>query len=229
MKVSRRTDKGKVYFIVSDLDDKCRRAVKDLNFEETERGFARSFPSTSRSLDRIFQRFALHAEEMILHTAGALRPNWESALADLLRRMGDANVDWWLTGSAAMAIRNVGVVPRDIDLVTTGVGSRRLGRLLFDWLVEPLQKSEGWVAKWFGRAFQHSRIEWVGDVEPSVDRPEPSDFGPEAAKRLELAKWHGFEIRVPPLALQLRVSERRGLVERANQIRETMATTSQVN
>ena len=55
----------------------------------------------------------------------------------------------------------------------------------------------------------------VGDVDPSVDSPEPSDFGPVAAGKLEVVDWHGFKIRVPPLDLQLRVSERRGLFERA--------------
>ena len=122
------------------------------------------------------------------------------------------------------------VVPRDIDLVVeTGEDAEKLGKALSDWLVEPVQRSEGWVARWFGRAFKAARIEWVGEVEAWVDRPEPSDFGPVARRNLRwpvgVESRYGFHF----LELQLRVSERRGLIERANRIRETMATTSPVS
>jgi len=223
LRLSRTTVDERVFFIVSDLNVKYHHAVRELGFQQTETGFARIFPATSPALDQIFRRFALHAEEMILHAASALIPKWEDALSNLLERIVGGDLDWWLTGSAALAIRHVDVTPRDIDLVTTGPGARRLAELLQDWLVEPLQQSEGWVAKWFGRAFNRSRIEWVGDVEPSVDSPEPSDFGPVAAGKLEVVDWHGFKIHVPPLDLQLRVSERRGLFERARNIREIIA------
>lgn len=206
------------------MDKAHYRAVKDLNFQETKTGFARIFPSTAPSLDWIYRNFALHVEEMILQAAGALLPDWESALASLVERVKNENVDWWLTGSAALAIRGASVVPRDLDLVTTGIGARKFGKVLHDWLVEPVQQVEGWVAKWFGRAYHYSRIEWVGDVEAWVDRPAPSDFGPAAAEKLELVLWRGHEIQVPPLELQLGVSERRGLNERAKRIREIIRT-----
>jgi hypothetical protein len=206
LKVSRETIEGKVYFIVSDLGKAYYRAVKDLNFQETVNGFARIFPATAPSLDRIYQNFALHVEEMILQSAGVLQPQWESTLDHLVEITKRESVDWWLTGSAALAIRKVTIVPRDIDLVTTGSDAQRLGKLLSDWLVEPVQQAEGWVAKWFGRAYHRSRIEWVGDVEAYVDRPAPSDFGPAAAGKLDLVHWRGHEIRVPPLELQLGVA-----------------------
>lgn len=40
------------------------------------------------------------------------------------------------------------------------------------------------------------------------------DQGPIAASRLEVIRWRGYDIRVPPLELQLEVSRRRGLGER---------------
>lgn len=219
MKFSRETVDGKVYFTVLDLDNSYHKAVKDLNFQKTENGFARVFPATTPSLDEIYQNFALHAKEMILQAAGELLPDWESALASLVERLKIENVDWWLTGSAALAIRGASIVPRDLDLVTTELGARKFDKLLRDWLVEPVQQTEGWLAKWFGRAYHHSRIEWVGDVEAWVDRPEPSDFGPIAASRLETVRWRDHDLRVPPLDLQLAVSERRGMTERAIKIR----------
>ncbi len=114
MRLSRTTVDEKVFFIVSDLDTKYHQAVGDLGFQQTETGFARIFPATSPALDQISLRFALHAEEMILHAAGALRPKWEDALSNLLQRIVGDDLDWWLTESAALAIRQVDVTPRDI-------------------------------------------------------------------------------------------------------------------
>lgn len=62
------------------------------------------------------------------------------------KESGTEDVDWWLTGSAALAIRHVAVVPRDIDLVVeTGEDAEKLGEALSNWLVEHVQRSEGWL------------------------------------------------------------------------------------
>lgn len=51
-----------------------------------------------------------------------------------------------------------------------------------------------------------------------MDEPEPVDYGPAAASRLEHVTWRGHRIAVPPLDLQLAVANRRGLADRARLI-----------
>jgi len=212
----------KVCFVVTELDPIQSRAVKDLGFSESQGGYARCFPSDHPMPRDIFERFSSHIEEMVSQSSGTLRPNWESALESFLQRMTPRNVpNWWLTGSPALAVKGIEVVPHDIDLVVaTGNDAQELGRVMSDWLVEPIQQSRGWVARWFGRAFKDARIEWVGDVDASVDQPEPSDFGPTAAARLQTVRWRGFTVMVPPIELQLAVCVRRGMTDRAKKIRE---------
>jgi hypothetical protein len=134
------------------------------------------------------------------------------------------DVDWWLCGSAALAVRGIEIIPRDIDVITDEVGAYRLGKILQDYLIEPLMDTQGWICKAFGKAFLDATIDIAGGIEESVDIPEPSDFGPEAEKNLEKINWHGYELRVPPLKLQLRQSEKRGLTNRKEKIR-TMLTS----
>ena len=110
------------------------------------------------------------------------------------------------------------IEPRDIDLVVADADAASLGMLLLDHLYEPVMPVEGWICNWFGRAFLHARIEWVGGVHETVDQESISDFGPTAAVRLETVVWQDREIRVPPLDLQLEVSRRRGLTERVEMI-----------
>jgi hypothetical protein len=222
LRISRKTARGKTYFLVSELDAQYHKVVKNLGFVEAEDGFARVFEVETPQLDQIFARFALFAEEMILQAAGTRPGPWDKALLSFLQRASGENVDWWLTGSAALAVRGIDLVPRDLDIITDSEGAQQLGRAMSDWLVEPVQESHDWIARWFGRAFNQARIEWVGDVEKSVDERGPSDFGPAAGTRLQTIRWRGHPIRIPPLELQLAVCERRGLKERVQKIKHAL-------
>src|SRR5829696_1322769 len=196
------------------------------------RAFSRARPSIRgrRRRARPPRRRALAAPRGDLRTlrggrpetdrAGGRPPAWDAALELVLDRA--SHVDWWLTGSAALALRGLPVAPRDVDLVTTLSGAWELGERLSDVLVEPLSTSADWVAEVFGRAYGPARIEWVGGVRAWVDEPEPADLGPYAAARLETVEWRGHAIRVPPLVLQLASSSRRGLEDRVAAIQRAL-------
>jgi len=225
MRIIRKTAGSKTYFLVSELDPSYHRAARDLGFVEADDGFGRAFETDTPHLAKIFARFASSAEEMILQTAGARPVPWDKALLNFLQRASAENVDWWLAGSAALAVRRIDLVSRDLDIITDSEGARQLGRAMSEWLVEPVQESHGWIARWFGRAFADARIEWVGDVEKWVDDRGPSDFGPMARARLQTVHWNGYTIRVPPLEMQLEACERRGLEDRSRKIQQALGRT----
>lgn len=68
----------------------------------------------------------------------------------------------------------------------------------------------------------HARVEWIGAPIPECDQHGITEFGPSAESRLEMIRWHGYEVLVPPLDIQLQVSKRRGMGERAALIRQAM-------
>ena len=96
---------------------------------------------------------------------------WEAALDAFLDRVDGREICWWLTRSAALAVRGLDITPRDLDLVVDDEGAGQLGELLAEWLVEPVTPVTDWVSRWWERAFLHARIEWVGGVEPQADEP----------------------------------------------------------
>ena len=214
-----RTMGQRTSFVVGELSPAYHQAARDLYYSPVDDGFAKAYPADTPHLGRIYRNFERRAEEMILQMAGVRPVPWDQALLGFFSILGDEPVDWWLAGSGALAVRGLEIAPRDLDIITDDVGAQRLGVLLLDYLVEPVQRSEGWISNWFGRAFLHARLEWVGGVHQSVDQPLATDFGAAAASRLETVSWHGKAIRVPPLDLQLQVSERRGLTERADRIK----------
>ena len=193
------------------VEPALQEAATTLGFVREGDTFVRSFPEDARWLAEAWDNFVRHAETMLQQTAEGAAP-WDEALLAFIDRV--EGVDWWLAGSGALAVRGVEVSPRDLDVVTDSPGAQRLGELLVDALVEPVFAGEGWIARWWGRAFLGARVEWVAEVASWVDDPEPADFGPAAAAGLETVSWRGHGLRVPPLELQLAVAERRGLTDR---------------
>ncbi len=222
MKTLLRTKGTHTSLIIADLDPAYFKVVQALEYDEIEAGFAKTYPANTPHLASIFRHFSRCAEEMILQAADVHPVPWEEALLAFLQRTEWQNVNWWLVGSAALAVRGLKIVPHDIDLCVDDVSAHTLGVLLGDCLIEPVQNVRGWICNWFGRAFLHARIEWVGGVDEHLDEDEVSDFGPIAASRKETITWHGYGIQVPPLDLQLQVSERRGLTSRVEQIKRAL-------
>ena len=205
-------------FVITELDLAYHDTVRSLYYSPVKDGFSKSFPSDTPHLDRIFVNFERYCEEMILQMVGAHPVPWDKALKYFLRIAKGQNINWWLTGSAALAVRGIDITPHDIDLIVDDTNAVKLGELLQDYVIEPVVPTVGWIANRFGRAFRHARLEWVGGVHDDVDKPYVRDFGPAAANRLEVVNWRGETIRVPPLQLQLQENQRRGLVGRVEKI-----------
>jgi hypothetical protein len=213
------------WLVVETDEPALRLALDELLFRKCEGGgHAKRFPAGSLTAP-IFERFRDRALVLLRQTARLEPVPWAEALRDSAGRLDHAGIDWWLTGSAALAVRGLAVPPRDLDLVVSEGGAREAASAFEDALIEPLVATEGWFCRWFGRAFIGARVEWVGGVTSAADAPEPTDFGLVAAASLERVSWRGLSIRVPPLTLQRRVSERRGLVERVRAI-DTLLDTA---
>lgn len=197
-------------------------AVGRAGFASRDGYWCKRFPDDTPHLDRAWSNFQRLVLPMLRQTAGLDPVPWADALQEVCHRLEPAGVDWWLTGSAALAVRGIPVVPGDLDLVVSDGDALRVGELLLDGLIEPVAPAD-WFCSWWGRAMlppggadpagggAGARVEWVGGVGPAADEPLPTDFGLAAAARLETVRWRDWSVRVPPLDLQRAVSVRRGL------------------
>jgi hypothetical protein len=205
--------------LVVETDDVAYRvALIELFFEEQNGRHVKCFPAGTLS-DEIFRRFEFHLDALLRQTARLEPAPWQRALSETAVRLDDAGVEWWLTGSAALAVRGIPVDPRDLDLVVSDdEGAAATATAFGDALIEPAVPVESWFCRWWGRAWIGARVEWVGGVSDAADEPLPTDFGLVAAASLETIRWDGLTISVPPLELQRAVSERRGLTDRVRLI-----------
>lgn len=95
---------------------------------------------------------------------------------------------------------------------------------MFDQLgyFAPVVDTNGWLTRDFGVIFLHARIDIASDPQDILDIPEPVDCGPYARQNLETIQWNEYEIKVPPLELQLNVNKRRERTDRVKLIEEFM-------
>lgn len=205
-------DGAEARFVVTDVDPALRTSAAELLTPCSE-GFERRLPWRGE-VEATFERFSAAITRMLRQHAGLEPVPWQLAL----RRFADAvddDVDWCLVGSGALALRGIAVAPRDIDVVVAEQDFGRVVSHLRDHLVEGVCETDDWIARWFCRAFLDGRVECVAGIAAWVDTPEPSDFGAAAWTRRERLAWSGIDVAVPPLDLQLAVTRRRGLMERA--------------
>jgi hypothetical protein len=197
-----------------------RQQLVQAGFQKASDALFVRYVDSPSGLQEIFENFSRHIEEILLQHARLEPVPWESALREFLRRVQDVELEWWLSGSAALAVRGIDIAPRDLDFAVAD--SHALGRLLQDALVEPVTRMREWVAEWFGRAFLGALVEWVSDVRSPIVDDHGLEQGAEAASRLERVQWEGHVIPVTPLDLQLVVAERRGQRDRAEKIRQLL-------
>jgi hypothetical protein len=230
MRFDRRTAGGRTEFWVFDVDPGLHGALELMAWEPAagdatggvRQGWRRTFDAAPQ-VDRAFENVQRLLEPALRQSAGIDPVPWPDALAEVCARFGPAGVDWWLAGSAALAVRGAALVPGDLDLIVSAADSCRAGDLFADGLIEPVTRAEWPLSEWWGRAFAGARIEWAGGVTAAADEPDVTDFGLTAAAALETIRWRGRDIRVPPLSLQRAVSVRRGLDSRVVIIDQILA------
>jgi len=149
---------NEVVFVLSDVDPVYHQAVRDLGYDEADGVFRRTLPVTTPDLDRVCSNFARYAEAMVLQTARVQPVPWEQALHAFLDLVEPLEINWWLAGSAALAVRGLDITPRDFDVNVDDAGAHMLGVVLQDYLVEPVSNLD-WFCNWWGRAFLHARFE----------------------------------------------------------------------
>ena len=100
-------DEGTVWFAVGEIGPELAEAARRvlMGYEHTGPEWRRSYPVGAPHLEQAWQNFARYIEP-VLRQAARLDPiPWRDALRELCQRTSGQPVNWWLTGSAALAVR----------------------------------------------------------------------------------------------------------------------------
>lgn len=212
-------DRDVAVFRVHTAQRLCAERLAHIGFEAQADGcFERRLTATPQ-VQQIHARFAKNLRTIVLQSARLTHVPWEDALDEAAERLAHSGIDWWLYGSAALAVRGLEVDPGDVDLAVED--AHHAGRIFEDVLIEPVSGPLDWVMRWGGRGFHGALFEWSAEPSPHADA-SPCEHGRWAAGQLETVSWRGRRLRLPPLHVHHAVSVHRGDHERANQVRRLM-------
>lgn len=199
---------------ISDFDLKYEPVLQMCFYENDKGTYIKKYPNNAKYLDLMKNRYQKYAKAMFDQLGYFSEVPWEKGLKSFCSTIEGSGIDWWLTGSVATCIRGIELKPHDIDIMVDSSQLDRFTELFKDYLIEPIIDSSGWVVKNFGVMFMDVRIDIAGDPFDILDKPYPVDCGPYAKNHLEIIKWEGFEIKIPPLELQLYVNKKRNRNDR---------------
>ncbi len=215
---------GSSEFLAYDVDPRFDDVMEALAWQRSAHGWRRPVGCAVAAARPALENLSKYMLPLLRQAAELDPVPWQDALDEVCRRFAEAGgVDWFLGGSAALAVRGAPISPHDLDLIVSEADSVRVGELLADCILEPVATGEWPLSLWWGRAFLHARVEWAGGMTAAADEPDVTDFGPAAARMLDEVRWRDWRLRVPPLALQRAVSERRGLTARVGLIDDLIA------
>ncbi len=222
MNVSFKEIDNQMEFRLTDVDDKYIPVFEMCYYSRDSEGFFKRFSKDIENLELIMSNFSNQAENMFNQLGYFTPVLWEEALEEFCVRIQGSDIRWWLTGSCACCIRGIELNPHDVDIIIDSRDKQKVIDLFLNWIIEPIVDASGWVTKDFGVLFKHARIDIASDPNPVLDSPEPVDCGPYAQAHLETVDWRGYKIKVPPLHLQEYVNRKRGRIDRADMIRDTI-------
>jgi len=200
---------GQVWFRIVNADPRYFPVFRRCYYLEDDQGFYKVYPESYPNLEVIQKNFIHHGEDMF-NQLGYFSPiPWEEGLESFIKRVDRMDIGWWLTGSCAVCVRGIRLMPHDVDIVVNSSDIPALMELFKGDIFEPIVSTEGWVTKDFGVLFLACRIDIASDPASCLDDPEPVDCGPYAKMHLEVISWRGHLISIPPLALSIAVNKKR--------------------
>ena len=195
---------GRTVVVALGVQPELQLVLRGIGFDDRDDSFVLEVQGDDKQSRSIVVNWERHGEAVVEQAVGLRDVPWADALRTFARTIDGSGVWWFLVGSGGLAVRGFDVAPGDIDVATDREGIEALAKIFRDQLLTPVVDTRGWsVSELMTRLFLAARIDLVGNVRPAVDDPQPRPFGPEAASRIEMVEWDGFEIPVAPLDLQL--------------------------
>ncbi|WDV46415.1 hypothetical protein PV797_01660 [Clostridiaceae bacterium M8S5] len=218
MEISFEQSKDSIVYRISDFDKKYKDILEMCYYEADDKTYIKKFPSNTKNINKIMSNYKENAQNMFNQLGYFRAIPWEKALLEFLKMVHLEGVDWWLVGSCAACLRGIPLNPHDVDIMIDSKDVDKINEIFQDHIVEPIIDTNGWLTKDFGVIFLHARIDIASDPQKCLDIPQPVDCGPYAKENLEVLSWNGFDIKVPPIELQLYVNKIRNRTERVNLI-----------
>lgn len=133
---------------VEEAEDKYHEIIKGAYFEKCEDRFIKKYSKNIVDKDVISENFTRLGEKMF----SQIENRWEEALEIIIDKCAEHDIEYYLIGSCADAVRGARVKPHDIDIMVNTKDFYKIRDVFIDYMVEPFEDNGGdWVVRYFGR------------------------------------------------------------------------------
>lgn len=191
--------------IASDVPEDFRPMLRGLGFEPGPGGLSWEHSSDGPGWDDLARNWPQHGARYVDQCLGIERPDWRSALNWITGVADAVEADWFVVGSAGLAVRGIDVDPGGVELAMDEAGADRLACRVGEHVMQPIGPAEGWPFSRYGRLFRDAPVQVIGGM---LDQSWPSPWDSAGREQLETVVWQNRPLRVTALGRELQHARR---------------------
>ena len=204
-------------FFAEDVDEKYWDYFKENLWWQIGNSFIKSYDNV-RDFEYCADNFTRYGETAIKQQLKILPAPWEKALDSFIPEIKKLGVDWYVHGSAAMALWGIDVAPKDVDIIIPNYSDFDKVRNHFcKFAIRPIERCENWVMSGYGEIF----MEAVIGIAFHNKELEPYDMS-----KLGKVDYKGTEVYVSSLEMLRQDNISYNRLDRVKAIEEKIKKTS---
>ena len=145
-------------FYAEDVDEKYWHFFKDGLWWQMGNNFIKSYDNVI-DFEYCAENFTKYGEIFINQQVKETPAPWEKALDLFIAEMSKIDADWYIHGSAAMALWGIDVKPKDVNIIVPNYSDfEKVRKLLAKFAIIPIERCEDWLMSGGGTIFMEASI-----------------------------------------------------------------------
>lgn len=145
-------------FIAEDVEEKHWDYFTENQWWQVGNNFIKSYDNV-RDFEYCAKNFTKYGETAVKQQLKLIETPWQKALESFCSEIQKLGVDWYVHGSAAMALWGIDVEPKDVNIIVANYSDFDKVRDHFcKFAIRPIERCENWVMSGLGEIFMDAVI-----------------------------------------------------------------------
>ena len=160
-------------YYAEDVEEQYWQYFKDELWWQAGNSFIKPYDNV-KDFKYCAENFAKYGETAIKQQLKILPAPWEKALDLFIPEIEKTGVDWYVHGSAAMALWGIDVAPKDVNIIIPNYSDfYKVREHFYKMAITPFERCNNWVMSGLGNIFLEA---WIGLAFHNKEH-EPYDMG----------------------------------------------------
>jgi len=145
-------------YFAEDVDEKYWNYFKENLWWQIGNNFVKSFDNV-KDFEFCADNFTKYGETAIKQQLKIIKAPWKKALDLFISEIKKLGVDWYIHGSAAMALWGIDVEPKDVNIIISNYSDfDKVRNHFYKYAIRPIERCENWLMSGYGEIFMEAVI-----------------------------------------------------------------------